>query len=262
MTFNSETTRMPRPIRLLIAFLFAFPILINFSFLYKPKVVANKLIILIAYNDSAASKKIITEEVEEKAPDAYTLLDLEDKGLSKNVFDLAMEGYNKLIKKRLIRNKNVITIADFSKPSNQKRLYVIDLKRNKVMFQSLVAHGRNSGLEYATSFSNENDSHKSSLGFYVTQNSYTGDCGYALKLKGCEKGFNDHAYQRAIVMHGSEYVTDQFLKSNGFLGRSFGCPALPEKISKKIIDVIKNGSCLFLYHPTQKYLLTSPILHG
>ena len=253
---------MPRPIRLLIAFLFAFPILINFSFLYKPKVVANKLIILIAYNDSATSKKIITEEVKEKAPDTYTLLDLEAKGLSKNVFDLAMQGYNRLIKKRLIRNKNVITIADFSKPSNQKRIYVIDLKKNKVIFQSLVAHGRNSGLEYATSFSNENDSHKSSLGFYVTQNTYTGDCGYALKLKGCEKGFNDHAYKRAIVMHGSEYVTDQFLKSNGFLGRSFGCPALPEKISKKIIDAIKNGSCLFLYHPTQKYLLTSPILHG
>ncbi|MEO5782500.1 MAG: murein L,D-transpeptidase catalytic domain family protein [Ginsengibacter sp.] len=253
---------MPRPIRLLIVFLFAFPILINFSFLYKPKVVAKKLIILIAYNDSAASKKIITEEVKEKAPDTYNLLDLEDKGLSKNVFDLAMQGYTKLIKKRLIHNKNVITIADFSKPSNQKRLYVIDLKRNKVMFQSLVAHGRNSGLEYAASFSNENDSHKSSLGFYVTANTYTGDCGYALKLKGCERGFNDHAYQRAIVMHGSEYVTEQFLKSNGFLGRSFGCPALPEKISKKIIDVIKNGSCLFLYHPTQKYLLTSPILHG
>ena len=261
MTFNSETTRMLRSVRLPIVFLFAFLILINFSFVYKPKVVANKSIVHTAYNDSASSKKFISE-VKEETPDTYILLDLEDKGLSKNVFDLAMQGYNRLIKKRLLRNKNIITIADFSKPSNQKRLYVIDLKRNKVMFQSLVAHGHNSGLDYATSFSNENDSHKSSLGFYVTVNTYTGDCGYALKLKGCEKGFNDHAYERAIVVHGSEYVTDQFLKSNGFLGRSFGCPALPEKISKKIIDVIKNGSCFFLYHPTQKYLLTSPILHG
>ena len=255
---------MLRSVRLPIAFLFAFLILINFSFSYKPKKGLSKLVVYAAYNDSfSSSKKFVSEEpVKDKAPDTYTLLDLEKKGLSKTVFDLALQGYNKLIKKRLVRNKNIITVVDFSKPSNQKRLYVIDLKRNKVIFQSLVAHGRNSGLEYATNFSNENDSHKSSLGFYVTANTYTGDCGYALKLKGCEKGFNDHAYARAIVMHGSEYVTDQFLKSNGFLGRSFGCPALPEKISKKVIDVIKNGSCLFLYHPTQKYLLTSPILHG
>lgn len=189
-------------------------------------------------------------------------MNLEKKGLSKEVFDLALKGYNNLIQKKLVHNKNIITVIDFSKASNQKRLYVIDLKKNMVMFQSLVAHGRNSGLQYATSFSNDNDSHKSSIGFYITLNTYSGDCGYALKLKGCEKGFNDHAYNRAIVMHGSEYVTEQFLKSNGFLGRSFGCPALPEKVSKKIIDVIKNGSCLFVYHPTQKYLLTSPVLHG
>jgi hypothetical protein len=254
---------MLRSVRLPIALLFAFPILINFSFSYKQNNGSNKLIILAAFNDSVASKNFISAEPEkDKAPDTYTLLDLEKKGLSKNVFDLALKGYNRLIKKRLVRNKNIITVIDFSKPSNQKRLYVIDLKKNKVMFQSLVAHGRNSGLEYATNFSNETDSHKSSLGFYVTLNTYSGDCGYALKLKGCEKGFNDHAYNRAIVMHGSEYVTEQFLKSNGFLGRSFGCPALPEKISKKIIDVIKNGSCLFLYHPTQKYFSTSPILHG
>jgi hypothetical protein len=255
---------MLRSVRLPIALLFAFSTFINFSFSYKENAVSNKVSIVTTFNDSASSGKtyIPNETAKDKAPDAYSLMDLEEKGLSKKVFDLAMQGYNKLIKKRLVRNRNVITIADFSKASDQKRLYVIDLKRNKLMFQSLVAHGRNSGLEYANSFSNENDSHKSSLGFYVTMNTYTGDCGYALKLKGCEKGFNDHAYERAIVVHGSEYVTDQFLKSNGFLGRSFGCPALPKKISKKIIDVIKNGSCLFLYHPTQKYLLTSPILHG
>ena len=255
---------MLRSVRLPIAFLFAFPTLINFSFTYKENTGPHKIIIASAINDSASSDKncVPNETAKENTCDAYSLMDLEEKGLSKKVFDLAMQGYNKLVKKRLVRNKNFITIADFSKSSDQKRLYVIDLKRNKLMFQSLVAHGRNSGLEYANSFSNENDSHKSSLGFYITMNTYTGDCGYALKLKGCEKGFNDHAYKRAIVMHGSEYVTDQFLKSNGFLGRSFGCPALPEKISKKIIDVIKNGTCLFLYHPTQKYLLTSPILHG
>jgi hypothetical protein len=172
------------------------------------------------------------------------------KVLSKEAFDLALKGYDHLLHKRLVHNKNIITVIDFSKPSSQKRLFVIDLKKDKILFQSLVAHGRNSGLEYATSFSNDNDSHKSSLGFYITMNTYSGECGYALKLKGCDKGFNDHAYERAIVIHGSQYVTEDFLHSNGFLGRSFGCPALPEKISKKIINVIKNGSCVFLYHPS------------
>ena len=254
---------MLRPIRLSIAFLFAFPTFINFSFSIKEKSVLNSSALAAVYNDSLSSKAYISEETEkEKISDQYTLINLEKKGLSRQVFDLALKGYNGLLKKRLIRNKNVITIVDFSKRSNQKRLYVIDLKRNKLLYQSLVAHGRNSGLEYATNFSNEIDSHKSSLGFYITMNTYMGEHGYALKLKGCEKGFNNRAYDRAIVMHGSEYVTDQFLRSNGFLGRSFGCPALPGKINKKVIDVIKNGSCLFLYHPTKKYLLTSPVLNG
>ena len=93
-------------------------------------------------------------------------------------------------------------------------------------------------------------------------NTYSGEHGYALKLKGCEKGFNSNAFSRAIVMHGSEYVNEDFVKNNGFLGRSWGCPALPEKVNKKIIDVIKNGSCLFVYHSSQKYLSTSPILKG
>lgn len=194
--------------------------------------------------------------------DAYTLLKLDEKGLSKKAFELALTGFKNLISRKQVRNKNVITIVDFSKPSNEKRLFVIDVKKNKLLFQSLVAHGRNSGLTYATNFSNENDSHKSSIGFYITLGTYTGEHGYALKLKGCEKGFNNNAYERAIVVHGSEYVTEAFLRSNGYLGRSWGCPALPEKMNKKIIDIIKNGSCLFLYHPTTKYLLTSPVLHG
>ncbi|MCW3092254.1 MAG: murein L,D-transpeptidase catalytic domain family protein [Chitinophagaceae bacterium] len=254
---------MPRSIRLPIAFLFAFTTFISFSFSFKENNISTKAGILACYNDSSSTETFISDKhANTKAPDTYTVMNLEKKGLSKKAFDLALKGYNNLIRKKVIRNKNIITVIDFSKPSSQKRLYVIDLKRNKVLFQSLVAHGRNSGLDYATNFSNENDSHKSSLGFYVTLNTYSGECGYALKLKGCERGFNDQAYNRAIVMHGSEYVTEQFLKSNGFLGRSFGCPALPAKMNKKIIDVIKNGSCLFLYHPTQKYLLTSPVLHG
>lgn len=247
-----------------IVALFAFSTLINFSFSSKENIVTDKGLTNTVYNDdsSSAGNTVYTEPEKEKIPDAYTLMNLEKRGLSKKVFDLALTGYNKLVQKKLVRNKNVITVIDFSKRSNQKRMYVIDIKRKKLLFQSLVAHGRNSGLEYATNFSNEVDSHKSSLGFYVTMNTYSGEHGYALKLKGCEKGINHKAFERAIVMHGSEYVTEQFLKSNGYLGRSFGCPALPGKLTKKIIDVIKNGSCLFLYHPTEKYLLTSPVLNG
>lgn len=252
---------MLRPLRLSIAFLFAFPTFINFSFSIKDKPVVTNSVSTGLHKDSLASLPIIAEE-KDKAPDAYALMDLEQKGLSRKAFDLAIKGYNKLLNKKLLRNKNIITVIDFSKRSNQKRLYVINIKLNKLLYQSLVAHGRNSGLEYATNFSNEIDSHKSSLGFYITMNTYSGEHGYALKLKGCEKGINNRVYDRAIVMHGSEYVSDQFLKSNGFLGRSFGCPALPEKMNKKIIDAIRNGSCLFLYHPTQKYLLTSPLLNG
>lgn len=253
---------MLRSIRLPIVFLFACPILINLSFSFKESSVSNKPCRTITNDSCSLGNVDVSEEKKTEAADAYTVMDLEQKGLSKKIFDLAVKGYNNLVNKRVVRNKKVITVIDFSKPSNQKRLYVIDLQKNKVLFQSLVAHGRNSGFEYATNFSNEIDSHKSSLGFYVTMNTYRGEHGYALKLKGCERGFNNRAYDRAIVMHGSEYVTEQFIKSRGYLGRSFGCPALPEKVNKKIIDVIKNGSCLFLYHPTKKYLLTSPVLNG
>ena len=253
---------MLKTIHLPVAFLFAFPILINFSFSHKEKAISKTIVAVSSTDSISIDETASREEVRSDAPDEYTQMNLAKTGLSKEAFQLALKGYNTLLRNRVIRNKNVITVVDFSKRSDQKRFFVIDMKHRKLMFQSLVAHGRNSGLEYATSFSNEVDSHKSSLGFYVTLSTYSGDHGYALKLKGCEKGFNNKAYDRSIVIHGSEYVTEQFLKSNGFLGRSFGCPALPQKINKKIIDVIKNGSCLFLYHPTKKYLLTSPLLNG
>ena len=239
-----------------LIFLLAFPGILNFSFSVKQP---NADFHYSAFSDSSGSV-IEKHEKASSEEDIYSQLKLDKKGLSKNAFELALKGYHSLLDKRMIRNKNIISIADFSKSSNEKRFFVIDLKRIKLLFQTLVAHGRNSGLEYATSFSNEDDSHKSSLGFYVTMNTYTGDCGYALKLKGCEKGINDHAYDRAIVVHGSQYVTDEFLRNHGFLGRSWGCPALPDKISKKVIDVIRNGSCFFIYHPTEKYLTTSPVL--
>lgn len=190
----------------------------------------------------------------------YTSWNLSASGLSKQAFDEAVKGYTYLLQKNMINKPGVLTIIDYSKASTQKRLYVLDMKNGRVLFNTLVAHGRNSGYNYATDFSNDEESHKSSLGFYITQNTYTGANGYSLKLKGCEKGINDNATNRAIVIHGAAYVSENFIRNSGCLGRSFGCPAVPVATHKKIIDTIKNGTCIFLYHPTKTYSTHSKIL--
>ncbi len=195
-----------------------------------------------------------------KPTNCYTEWDLNSAGLSETVFNSAMKGYNYLLQKKLLHNTHVLTVVDYSKPSSLKRLFVLDVNTGKVLFKTFAAHGKNSGLAYATDFSNQQESNKTSLGFFITRNTYTGGNGYSLKLQGCEKGINDKAAERAIVMHGAPYANEIFLESNGYLGRSFGCPAVPEKMNKQIIDVIKNGSCLFLYHPTKKYINASKIL--
>jgi hypothetical protein len=205
-----------------------------------------------------SSRTALTNPIE----DYYTEWNLTAAGLSLDAFNDAIKGYNYLKGKNLLNNTDVITIVDYSKPSSQKRLYVLDMNNGKILFNTLVAHGRNSGLEYATDFSNAEESHKTSLGFFITRNTYTGGNGYSLKLQGCEKGINDKAFERAIVVHGADYATENFLQNNGYLGRSYGCPAVPEKVSKPIIDAIKNGSCMFLYHPTKKYTTHSKILNS
>ena len=194
--------------------------------------------------------------------DCYAEWNLTTAGLSKDAFDDAVKGYNYLLEKKLLKNSQILTIVDYSKPSSQKRLYVLDMSNGKILFNTLVAHGRNSGYDYATDFSNDESSHKTSLGFFITLNTYNGGNGYSLKLQGCEKGINDKALERAIVIHGAAYVNESFAQTNGYLGRSYGCPAVPEKLSKIIIDVIKNGSCMFLYHPTKKYTTASKILNS
>lgn len=190
----------------------------------------------------------------------YTAWNLGASGLAKDAFEKAVKGYNYLLKKQMIGNTGVLTIIDFGKASTQKRLYILDMNSGKVLFNTLVAHGRNSGASYATDFSNEEQSNKSSLGFFITMGTYTGANGYSLKLKGCEKGINDKALNRAIVLHGAAYVSEDFINAHGYLGRSLGCPAVPMAQHKKIIDQIKNGSCVFLYHPAKRYSTRSKIL--
>lgn len=172
-------------------------------------------------------------------------------------FKIAFEGYQSLKTQNKLEN-NILTIIDFSLSSNQKRLWVIDMESNTVLYHSLVAHGMNSGQEFATDFSNKSESYKSSLGFYLTGEIYSGKHGSSLKLDGLERGVNDNARSRAIVIHGADYVSESFIKNNGRLGRSQGCPALPNNIANDVIYKIKDKSVLFIYHPSRK----STFSHG
>lgn len=173
-----------------------------------------------------------------------------------DAFEKAIAGYNKIGQK----SKEILTLVDFSKPSTEERFYVFDMRHKKLLFTSLVSHGKNSGGNYATSFSNKTGSLKSSLGFFLTENTYQGRNGYSLVLDGLEKGINDKAKERAIVIHGAAYSNPSVIASSGRLGRSFGCPALPLAVSKPIINTIKGGSLLFIYANNQNHLSYSPIL--
>jgi len=192
----------------------------------------------------------------------YENTGLQEYGLGKEVLAVALQGFNKLAKAGKLNKDSLLTIVDFSQSSKEKRFYVIDLKNVKLLFNTRVAHGRNSGLEYAKYFSNIMSSNKSSLGFYITQNTYVGSNGYSMRLKGVERNINDRALNRNIVVHGADYANDNYLQSNGILGRSFGCPALPTKDNKAVIDIIKDGSCFFIYNSDEKYFKQSTVLNG
>ncbi|HEV2353301.1 MAG TPA: murein L,D-transpeptidase catalytic domain family protein [Puia sp.] len=206
----------------------------------------------------AAKAAALAEEVSE----LYEEFNLKDLGLTKKAFYYALKGYNYLLEHHWLNNPNILSICDLSQSSRNKRLYVLDLENKQVLINTYVAHGRASGAEFAHSFSNSSSSHKSSLGFYVTEDTYYGSNGLSLRIKGLERGFNDRALGRNIVVHGSEYVGPDFLQMNRFCGRSYGCPAVPADESENIIDVIKEGSCLFIYYPKKIYLTRSRILNS
>jgi L,D-transpeptidase catalytic domain len=203
----------------------------------------------------------LTDSVSEVSA-VYDSIHLEKTGLKKEVFEYALKGYEELAEQNKINRTGILTICDFSQSSRRKRMYVVDLENYKLLMQTHVAHGKNSGREYATRFSNKPESLQSSLGFYVTRTTYYGGHGLALTIDGMEPGINDKARRRKIVVHGSDYVGNDYLRFSKYIGRSFGCPAVPAKQSRKIINTIKNGTCFFIYHPTKKYIETSKILNG
>ena len=213
----------------------------------KSATLANHAAAMPVTDNSAMAPAVLYDSLQKNVP-----------GLSRHAFEMAIKGMEKLSDKGRIENESIISIADFSQPSTQKRLYVIDLKKRKVLFNTWVAHGRNSGRAVITSLSNQPSSYKSSPGFYITGDTYSGNHGYSLRLDGVEKGINDNASSRAIVMHGAEYVNPSLVKMQGYIGRSQGCPAVPINMSTPIIKTIKDGTCLFIYHPS--YVSKSALL--
>lgn len=178
---------------------------------------------------------------------------------SREVFAMAIQGWSKM--KGDLKSK-LLTVIDFSLPSTAKRMWIINPETGQILLNSVVSHGRNSGDLMAKSFSNQPESFKSSLGFYKTAETYSGKHGYSLRLDGLEKGFNDQARNRAIVIHGADYAREEFAKSVGRLGRSLGCPALPSEISAKAIDLIKDGSLLFIFGTDKSYLEKSSLIQA
>ncbi|HEY8895905.1 MAG TPA: murein L,D-transpeptidase catalytic domain family protein [Niastella sp.] len=242
---NSPKLRFILPLLLIavVCFIFAAPAA---NFLGKKK--ANTAIVV---KDSAIAA---STDATNKFASLYGLMKLDSLGLSQEAFNYGLQGYMGLVSNGVVKKDNIISIVDFSLPSSKKRLFVIDVTTGKLLFNTFVSHGRNSGKEMATEFSNDLNSFKSSLGFFVTGNTYKGEHGYSLRLEGMEAGINDNAYNRSIVMHAANYVNEKVVQMNGFLGRSLGCPAVPPQLHKAIINTIKDGSCLFLYSPDTTYL--------
>ncbi|MFC5282175.1 murein L,D-transpeptidase catalytic domain family protein [Pedobacter alpinus] len=186
--------------------------------------------------------------------DLYKDADLKKANLALPVFEKALIGFvNLKSKNALNENKDILTIVDFTKPSTEKRMWIVDLKNKTLLLNTHVAHGQGSGADMATNFSNIAESHQSSLGFYIASETYFGKHGLSLKLDGQDKGINDLARERAIVVHGAKYVSENFIKSTGRLGRSYGCPAVSEELNAKVIELIKGKTCFFINGNSKNY---------
>ncbi len=182
--------------------------------------------------------------------------------LDSEVFDLALNAATCAVRTGKVSNPKTLTVIDYSRPSSQQRLWVIDLASHELLYEELVAHGQGSGGATATMFSNQPDTHRTSLGLFKTDDTYVGRNGYSLRLDGLDEGINDKARERAIVMHGAPYVSHAFVRANGRLGRSHGCPAIRSDIAREMIDRVKGGGLVFAYHRDAGLTKTSKFLGG
>src|SRR5437868_1546333 len=191
------------------------------------------------------------------APSLLQSLVRQAPGLKLDVLKMAVDAANKAAGQGLVARKNLLTVIDYSLPSTEPRLFVFDLAAKKLLFRELCAHGKASGDNMANFFSNDPGSEATSLGLFVTADTYTGHNGYSLRLKGLEEGVNDMAWDRMIVMHGASYVSREAIRVLGRLGRSWGCPAVRQEIAQQIIDTVRGGSPIFAYYPEKSWLESS-----
>ncbi len=217
---------------------------------------ANSIVFAAGASDGIV-KKSNDVKIDNYIKYVYNAIDFKGNKISYAAFSNGFYGFLNLVEAGQISQKSYLSICDFSLSSNKKRLWVIDVNKKKVIFNTLVAHGMGTGDVFATRFSNIHESHQSSLGFYLTAETYEGNNGFSLKLKGIDGNFNNNAYDRAIVIHGADYVSKSFAMGNQRIGRSHGCPALPRALNEPIINKIKNGHCFYIYHPTKTYFANS-----
>lgn len=180
--------------------------------------------------------------------------------LKADVLRMALDASNCAAKEGLVKRRELLTVIDYSLPSTEPRMWVFDVRSNKLLFEEHVAHGVNSGNNRTTKFSNTEGSRQTSIGLYVTQETYYGQNGYSLRLQGLDRGFNDRARARAIVMHGADYVDPDAARAQGRLGRSWGCPAVRSEVARTMIDTVKEGTPIFAYYPDNRWLSSSRYL--
>jgi len=206
-------------------------------------------------------RQLALKKAELNIKELYNELNAAQYDLSFTAFRYAYIGYQTMKKQHRLNNKELFSIIDFTKDSNSKRFYTIDLEKMKIVYYTYVAHGKKSGERMATSFSDAVESNKSSIGFYITGNTYNGGNGYSLILHGDEKGYNSNLAKRSVVVHAADYANEDYIARNGRMGRSLGCPALPENIYKQVIETIKEKTMIFAYYNDAKYLKTSKYLN-
>ena len=206
-------------------------------------------------------RQLALKKAELNIKELYNELNAAQYDLSFTAFRYAYIGYQTMKKQHRLNNKELFSIIDFTKDCNSKRFYTIDLEKMKIVYYTYVAHGKKSGERIATSFSDAVESNKSSIGFYITGNTYNGGNGYSLMLHGDEKGYNSNLAKRSVVVHAADYANEDYIAHNGRMGRSLGCPALPENIYKQVIETIKEKTMIFAYYNDAKYLKTSKYLN-
>ena len=206
-------------------------------------------------------RQLALKKAELNIKELYNELNAAQYDLSFTAFRYAYIGYQTMKKQHRLNNKELFSIIDFTKDCNSKRFYTIDLEKMKIVYYTYVAHGKKSGERMATSFSDAVESNKSSIVFYITGNTYNGGNGYSLILNGDEKGYNSNLAKRSVVVHAADYANEDYIARNGRMGRSLGCPALPENIYKQVIETIKEKTMIFAYYNDAKYLKTSKYLN-